>query len=138
MTQKIFVNLPVNDLKRSMRFYEALGAVNNPQFTDETAACMVFSDTIYVMLLTRPRFAQFTDRRIIDATQEVETLIALSAESRDSVHSIVARGLAAGGSEPRPATDHGFMLQRNIADPDGHVWEMFHMDMSAVPPAPQS
>lgn len=131
--KQIFVNLPVTDLTKSMRFYEALGATNNPQFTDETAACMVFSEAIYVMLLTHGKFSQFTDRRIIDADKEAETLIALAVDSRESVHRTMDSALAAGGREPRPPLDYGFMFQRSVADPDGHVWEIFHMDMAAAP-----
>lgn len=137
MTKSIFVNLPVRDLPAAMRFYTALGFANNPQFTDSTAACMVWSDAIYVMLLTHEKFAQFTDRRIVDAHRETELLIALNVESRAEVDALLEKALAAGAREPRPAMDHGFMIQRSFADPDGHVWEIFYMDMAAAAAAMQ-
>lgn len=137
MAKMIFVNLPVRDLKASMRFYDRIGFTNNPQFTDDTAACMVWSDNIFVMLLTHEKFAMFTDRRIVDARNETEVLIALNVDSRADVDAVMEKALAAGALEPRPAVDHGFMIQRSFADPDGHVWEIFFMDMTAAPTAPQ-
>ncbi|MCW2363611.1 putative lactoylglutathione lyase [Sphingobium sp. B1D7B] len=134
MERMIFVNLPVTDLARSMRFYEAIGAVNDPQFTDESAAMMRFSETICVMLLTRERFASFTPRKIPDAHECAQVLLALSEESRASVDAITERAAAAGGTpDPNPLQDHGFMYGRSFADPDGHIWETAWMDMSAVP-----
>ena len=132
MPKLIFVNLPVTDLARAKAFYEAVGAKNNPQFTDDTAACMVFSDTIHVMLLTHRKFAQFTPKRIADAHQVSEVLICVSAESREAVDEMTRRALAAGGREPRPAEDHGFMYSRSFEDPDGHIWEPMWMDMDAA------
>jgi len=131
MSKMIFVNLPVADLDAARAFYEAIGAVNNPQFTDETAACMVFSDTIHVMLLTHDKFAQFTDKKIADAHSTSQVLIAISADSRAGVDEIAGNALAAGGREPREAQDYGFMYSRSFEDPDGHIWEPMFMDMEA-------
>ena len=125
----IFVNLPVHDLKKSMAFYEAIGAKNNPQFTDETAACMVFSEAINVMLLTHGKWAGFTAKPISDAHKSSEVMLALTCESRDAVHALAeAAGKAGGVTDSNPPKDYGFMLNRNIEDPDGHVWEAFWMD----------
>ena len=132
MARKVFVNLPVADLPASMAFYEAIGARNEPTFTDDTAACMVFSDTIYVMLLTHDKFAQFTSKRIVDAHESTEVLVAVSCDGRDEVDDMVERAVAAGGREARPAKDHGFMYERAFEDPDGHVWEPHWMDMAAA------
>jgi predicted lactoylglutathione lyase len=131
MSKMIFVNLPVKDLPAAKAFYEAIGAVNNPQFTDETAACMVFSETIHVMLLTHAKYAQFTDKTIADAHATSQVLIAISADSRDGVDEIAGNALAAGGREPRPAQDYGFMYSRTFEDLDGHTWEPMFMDMEA-------
>ena len=128
----IFVNFPVRDLAASTAFYLALGGTLNPQFSNEQASSIMFSDTIVVMLLTYDHYRQFTQRPIGDARRESQTLIALSAESRDAVNAIVTQGSAAGGrADPNPAQDHGFMFGRSIEDPDGYVWEIIWMDMSA-------
>jgi predicted lactoylglutathione lyase len=133
MTQMIFVNLPVSDLPRSRAFLEALGAVNEPKFTDETAACMTLSESIHVMLLTHDKFSQFTPRPIADAKQASEVLLCLSSESRESVDSTVERAVAAGGTaDPAPKQDYGVMYGRSVADPDGHVWEIMWMDSAAA------
>ncbi len=132
MSKLIFVNLPVADLPAAKAFYEAIGAVNNPQFTDETAACMVFSETIHVMLLTHDKFAQFTPKRIADAHATSEVLICISADSREAVDDITGKALAAGGKEPREAQDHGFMYARSFEDLDGHIWEPMWMDLEAA------
>ena len=133
MSRMIFVNLPVSDLQRSRGFLEALGAVNEPRFTDETAACMTFSDSIHVMLLTHDKFRQFTPRQIADANAESEVLLALSADSRESVDSTIESGVAAGGTaDPAPKQDYGVMYGRSVADPDGHIWEIMWMDASAA------
>jgi predicted lactoylglutathione lyase len=132
MPKLIFVNLPVADLPAAMAFYEAIGATNNPQFTDETAACMVFSETIHVMLLTHDKFRQFTPKRIADAHQASEVLVAISLDSRDAVDEIADRALAAGGRTPRPAEDHGWMYCRSFEDPDGHIWEPVWMNMETA------
>jgi predicted lactoylglutathione lyase len=129
----MFVNLPVADLARSRAFLEALGAVNEPKFTDETAACMKLSDSIFVMILTHAKFTQFTPRPIADATAGSEVILCLSAESRESVDSTVQRAVAAGGSaDPAAKQDYGVMYGRSVADPDGHIWEIMWMDPAAA------
>ena len=135
MTRMIFVNLPVRDLPASMRFYSALGFTNNPQFTDETAACMVWSESIHVMLLTHEKWRFFTDRPIPPATSS-EVMLAITCEDRRAVDAMNAAASANGGkADINPPQDHGFMYNRDLADPDGHVWEATWMDMSAIPPA---
>ena len=133
MSTKMFVNLPVKDLPKSMAFFRRLGFDFNLQFTDEkTAACMVISDQNYAMLLTRAYFQTFTPKTICDATQSSEVLVALSRESRAQVDEIVAQAVAAGGSTYAAAKDHGFMYQHGFQDLDGHIWEVFWMDPAAV------
>jgi len=132
MSKLIFVNLPVADLAAAKAFYEAIGARNNPQFTDDTAACMVLSETIHVMLLTHDKFSQFTPKRIADARQVSEVLICISADSRDEVDEITDKALAAGGREPREKQDYGFMYGRSFEDLDGHIWEPMWMDLEAA------
>lgn len=132
MSTKVFVNLPVTDLQRSMAFYKALGFSFNPQFTDDTAACMVISEHNYAMLLTHPKFAHFISKPIADAKAATGVLVALGLESRAAVDAMVEKALAAGGKEPRPKQDYGFMVQRTIEDPDGHIWEPFWMDPAHV------
>lgn len=134
MAKMIFVNLPVTDLPRSMKFYEAVGFRNNPQFTNDQAAAMQWSEEIAVMLLTHDFWKTFTDRAIPDAHQSAQVFLCLSHDSREEVDAIVARAGAAGGkSEPTPTQDHGFMYGSSFEDPDGHIWENVFMDMSAVP-----
>lgn len=138
MSKMIFVNLPVADLPKSMTFYEALGFTNNPQFTNDQAACMVWSDAIYVMLLTHDFWKTFTDRAIPDAHESAQVFLCLSHDSRESVDAIVAKAGAAGGkAEPTPTQDHGFMYGSSFEDPDGHIWENVYMDMAAVPEHPE-
>jgi uncharacterized protein len=132
MSKLIFVNLPVADLPAARGFYEAIGGVNNPQFTDETAACMVFSEAIHVMLLTHEKFSQFTPKKIADAHATSEVLICISADSREAVDDITEKALAAGGREPRDPQDHGFMYGRSFEDLDGHIWEPMWMDLEAA------
>jgi len=132
---KIFVNLPVRNLEKSKAFFSALGYSLNPQFTDENAACLVISDTIYAMLLTEPFFRTFTSKQIADTRQTTEAILAISLASRDQVDDLLARGLAAGGSEPRACQDQGWMYGRSLTDVDGHLWEFFFMDDAAVPQA---
>jgi uncharacterized protein len=135
MTRMIFVNLPVADLPRAMAFYEALGFTNNPQFSDETAACMVWSEAIQVMLLSHAKWKTFTERPICP-TGSSEVSLALNCESKAEVDQLVEVGGASGGAaDANPPEDHGFMYQRTIADPDGHVWEPFWMDPAAMPPS---
>ena len=139
MPQMIFVNLPVTDLARSIAFYEATGATQNPKFSDESSMCMVFSDTIFVMLLTHQKFAQFTSRPIADAHATVQTLLCRSADSRDQVDSIIAAGAVAGGKgDPNPQQDYGFMYGRSVEDPDGHIWEIMWMDPAAAEQGPDA
>ena len=133
MSRMIFVNLPVGDLQKSRAFLEALGAVNEPRFTDDTAACMTFSDTIHVMILTHDKFRQFTPRPIADANSGSEVLICLSADSRESVDTAVERAEANGGTaDPSPKQDYGVMYGRSVADPDGHIFEIMWMDPAAA------
>ena len=133
MQRMIFVNLPVQDLAKARAFLEALGAVNEPKFTDETAACMTLSDSIFVMLLTHDKFSQFTPRPIADATAGSEVLLCLSCESRESVDSTVQRAVTAGGTaDPAAKQDYGVMYGRSVADPDGHIWELMWMDPAAA------
>lgn len=133
MSRMIFVNLPVADLQRSRAFLEALGAVNEPRFTDETAACMTFSESIHVMVLTHDKFKQFTPRPIADAKAGSEVLLALSADSRERVDSTVERAVTAGGTaDPAAKQDYGVMYSRSVADPDGHIWELVWMDPAAA------
>lgn len=133
MSKMIFVNLPVADLPASMAFYDALGFENNPHFTDDTAACMVWSESIHVMLLTHDKWRSFTQRPIPPATAS-EVMLALSLDSREDVDAMNDTAAAQGGSaDINPVQDLGFMYNRNLADPDGHVWEAFWMDPSAIP-----
>lgn len=133
MTRMIFVNLPVTDLPRSMAFYEALGFANNPQFTDETAACMVWSEAISVMILTHDKWRSFTTRPIC-APDSSEVSLALSLDSRAAVDAMNAAAAANGGTaDINPTEDLGFMYGRDLADPDGHVWGPFWMDQAAYP-----
>lgn len=132
--QMIFVNLPVRDLARSKRFFEALGFAFNPQFTDDTAACMVISETIFAMLLTHEKFGTFTPKKgaICDAKQSTEVLVALSRENRAAVDAIVKKAVAAGGNTFSEPQDHGFMYAHAFQDLDGHVWEVMWMDPATV------
>ncbi|SDD30411.1 VOC family protein [Belnapia rosea] len=133
MSKLIFVNLPVTDLTRAIAFYEAVGARLNPQFTDETAACMVFSETIHAMLLTHDKYRMFTAKPIADAHAASGVLICLSAGSRAEVDDTVGRAAAAGGrADPGQTQDYGFMYGRSFEDPDGHHWEVMWMDMEAA------
>jgi predicted lactoylglutathione lyase len=132
MAPKIFVNLPVSDLKKSMTFFTSLGFAFNAQFTDETAACMVVSDDIFVMLLTKPKFKAFTPKEICDATKSTEVLVCLSAESRQKVDELVRKAVAAGGKTYQEPQDHGFMYGHGFQDLDGHIWELAYMEPSAI------
>jgi predicted lactoylglutathione lyase len=124
----IFVNLPVADLDKSKAFYEALGFTNNPQFTDETAACMVLSETIFVMLLTHDKWRSFTTRPIPPADSS-EVSLAISCDSKEEVNRFADIAGAHGGIvDINPPEDHGFMFQRSLTDPDGHLWEPMWMD----------
>lgn len=139
MAKLIFVNLPVSDVARSTAFYEAVGATRNPQFSNDQAACMVFSDTIHAMLLAHDFYRTFTTKEIADTKRTSAALICISAESRAEVDQVVEQAGRAGGTiDPGPRQDHGFMYGRSFEDPDGHVWEVMWMDPEAAkngPPA---
>ncbi|MFE7772740.1 VOC family protein [Streptomyces sp. NPDC057445] len=132
MNQMIFVNLPVKDLEKSKAFWSKLGYSFNPRFTDENGACLVFSDTIFAMLLTESRFKDFTQKDIADAATSTEVILALSAESREKVDELTDAALASGGSPANETQDHGFMYGRSFQDPDHHIWEVMWMDPKAV------
>lgn len=132
MSTKIFVNLPVKDLPKSMTFFKGLGFSFNQQFTDETAACMVVSGDIFVMLLTEAKFKTFTPKPICDATKSTEVLVCLSCESRPKVDEMVRNAVAGGGSTYNEPQDHGFMYAHGFQDLDGHIWELVFMEPSAV------
>ena len=133
MPKMVFINLPITDLARSTAFYEALGGTRNPKFSDETSACMVFSETIHAMLLTHGKYRNFTARPIADAHATSSALIALTVDSREEVNATIDLAVAAGGqADPNPKQDHGFMFGRSVQDPDGHVWEIFWMDPAAA------
>ncbi|MEP9367306.1 VOC family protein [Xanthobacter sp. VNH20] len=133
MPKLIFVNLPVSDLPRSNAFYEAVGGQKNPQFSDDTATCMVLSETIHVMLLTHDKFRTFCSKPIADAKTNCEVLLCLSADSRDEVDTLIGKAQASGGTaDPTPTQDYGFMYGRSFEDPDGHIWEIMWMDMEAA------
>jgi len=139
MSKLIFINLPVTDLDRSVAFYEAVGATKNPMFSDSTAACMVFSDTIHAMLLTHDKWRTFTDRAIPDAHKSAQVLVCVSADSRDEVDALTAAAGKAGGAlDPTPTQDYGFMYGRSYADPDGHIWEVMWMDPAAAEAGPEA
>ena len=133
MKKQIFINLPVADLRKSMDFYAQIGFTNNPQFTDDTAACMVWSEEIFVMLLTHAKFTQFTKKKIADTKTIASVINSLSVESNEAVNKFMEKALNAGATEPNEAKDYGFMQQRSMEDLDGHLWEVLYMDMSKFP-----
>lgn len=133
MSRKLFVNLPVRELDRSVRFFTALGFSFNAHFTDETATCMIVSESSFVMLLTEEKFRQFTPKQLCDTKQATEVLLCLSAESRAEVDQLVAKAVAAGGSLYKEPIDFGFMYGHSFQDPDGHQWEVMFMEPEAVP-----
>jgi predicted lactoylglutathione lyase len=133
MPHAIYVNLPVASLQRSMEFFKGLGFSFNPRFTNEQAAALVISDSIYAMLHTHESFLRFTRKDIADAKKTTEVLLALQVESRARVEELMGKALAMGGKEARDAEDHGFMYGRAFEDPDGHIWELFWMNESEVP-----
>jgi predicted lactoylglutathione lyase len=138
MTTSIFVNLPTTDIERSKNFYTALGFSINPMFTDENAACVVLDDNIYFMVLTREYLGTFTDKQIIDPKTHAQTSIAFTRDSRDEVDAVLAKGLAAGGTEPREAQDLGFMYSRDLEDPDGNILGFLFMEPAAVEKGPDA
>jgi len=134
MSKQIFVNLPVRDLNKATAFYTAIGATKNPQFSDDTASCMVLSESIFVMLLTHAKWATFTSKPIVNAHRESEVMLALSAENRQAVDKITdAAGANGGKADVNPKQDHGFMYGRSFEDVDGHIWECMFVDMSQIP-----
>ncbi|WP_336829412.1 VOC family protein [Sphingobacterium multivorum] len=135
MMKQIFINLAVADVNKSMDFYTQLGFTNNPQFSDEQGKCMVWSEHIFVMLLSPDKFKTFTEKSLADTKKQIAGLFSLAVSGLDRVNEIVDKGLKAGGIEPTPMKDYGFMQQRSIEDFDGHTWEIFYMDMSKFPTA---
>jgi predicted lactoylglutathione lyase len=132
MASKIFVNLPVENLNKSIEFFTKLGFSFNQQFTDETATCMIVTDDIFVMLLTEPKFKTFTPKEICDTKKYTEVLVALSLENRAQVDEMVRKAVAAGGATYNEPQDHGFMYAHGFQDLDGHIWEVFFMEPSAI------
>jgi len=133
MMEQVFINLAVADVNKSMDFYTQLGFKNNPQFSDDEGKCMVWSDHIFVMILSPRKFQTFTGKPLADTKKQIAGLFALSVASVERVNEIVENGLRAGGIEPMPMKDYGFMQQRYIEDFDGHIWEIFYMDRSKLP-----
>jgi len=132
MVKQIFVNLPVKNLNKTIKFFTKLGFKFNPQFTDKNATCMIVADDIFVMLLVEKFFKTFTNKEVSDAKKSTEVLIALSIESRAKVDKMIKLALDAGGKEPRKSQDHGWMYGRSFEDLDGHIWEIFFMDEKAL------
>jgi len=135
MKSQVFINLAVKDVNRSLAFYNQLGFTNNPTFSDDTTKCMIWSENVFVMIMTHEKFAGFANKPVADTKNFAAALFALSVESLDKVNEIVDKGVAAGGTEPVPFVDYGFMQKRDIEDFDGHTWEIFYMDMSKFPAA---
>jgi predicted lactoylglutathione lyase len=136
MTKQIFINLPVRDLAQATAFYGAIGAEQNPQFSDDSSACMVLSEAIFVMLMTHEKWATFTSKPIADARQQSEAMFALSADSRAAIDAMLeAVGAHGGAPDVNPKQDLGFMYNRSFQDPDGHIWEAVFMDMTQMPTA---
>ena len=133
MATKIFVNLAVKDLQKSIEFFTHLGFTFNPQFTDESATCMIIGENIYAMLLVESRFKDFTKKELCDATKSTEVLIAIDADSRESVDELVRKAVEAGGSVYADKMDYGWMYGHSFADLDGHQWEVMYMDEAAMP-----
>jgi len=133
MANQIFINLAVKDLQKSMNFYAALGFSNNPQFSDDTGKCMVWSENIFVMIMTHEKFTTFATKPIADTKSNLAGLFSLSVDSINEVNNILTNGLNSGGTEPHEMRDYGFMQQRTIEDPDGHTWEIFYMDITKFP-----
>lgn len=133
MAKQIFINLAVKDLAKSMDFYTALGFSNNPQFSDDSGKCMVWSESIFVMIMTHEKFASFATKPIADTKNALAGLFSLSLDSVEEMNKTMESGLKAGGVEPHEVRDYGFMQQRTIEDFDGHTWELFFMDVSKFP-----
>lgn len=137
VVKQIFVNLPVKDLQRSIDFFTGLGFRFNPQFTDDKAACMVISETIYAMLIVESFFKTFTTKKLSDASKSTEVLNALSFESRAEVDGMADKALKSGGAPNTQTQDHGWMYGRSFQDPDGHIWELLYMDESLLAQPPR-
>ena len=135
MQSQVFINLAVTDLEKSVGLYTQMGFTINPQFSDDSAKCLVWSENIFVMIMSKERFKSFATKPLADTKNNLAGLFALSVESLDKMNVIVDKAIAAGGIEPKPMQDHGFMQLRNIEDFDGHTWEIFYMDMSKFPQA---
>lgn len=132
MKTKIFVNLPIKDLNKSVTFFTKLGFSFNPQFTDENATCMIIGEDIFIMLLVEKFFKSFTKKDVCDTSKNTEAIVALSVESREKVDQMIEKAIDAGGSEPREKQDQGWMYGRSFEDIDGHLWEVFFMEESAI------
>lgn len=135
MRTQLFINVAVTNLEKSYKFYTQMGFTNNPMFSDETAKCMVFSEEIFLMIMTHEKFKTFATKPIADTKNTLAGLFSLSVENLERVHEIANNAVAAGGIEPVPFKDYGFMQQRTIEDFDGHTWEIFYMDTSKFPTA---
>ena len=135
MVKQIFVNMAVKDLKKSIVFFEKLGFSFDPKFTDDNAGCLIIGKNIYAMLLVEKFFKSFTNKEICDATKSTEVLIAVDVETRARVNELVEKAVDAGGSIYKEPQDYGWMYQHSFADLDGHQWEVFYMDESAMPKA---
>lgn len=133
MAKQVFINLAVKDLAKAEAFYSALGFSNNPQFSDDTGKCMVWSDSIYVMILNHEKFLSFTNKPLADTKTSIAGIYTISVSSVEEMNKIIESGLGAGGIEPNEIRDYGFMQQRTIEDPDGNTWEFFYMDESKFP-----
>ena len=133
MSKQIFINLAVQDLQKSMDFYAALGFTNNPQFSDDSGKCMVWSENIFVMLLSHEKFSTYATKPIADTKNALAALYSLSLGSAEEMNTLMDKGLQAGGIEPSEMKDYGFMQQRTLEDFDGHTWELFYMDISKFP-----
>jgi uncharacterized protein len=132
VTTKIFVNLPANDLNKTIEFFTKLGFKFNPQFTDENATCMIVGEDIFVMLLVEKFFKTFTKKEICDTSKNTEVIVALSVEGREKVDQMINKAIEAGGKESREPQDHGWMYGRSFEDINGHIWEIIYMDESAL------
>ena len=132
--RRLYVNVAVDDLERSVAFFTTLGFSFEPRFTDETATCMIVGEDAFVMLVTKAKFSEFTKKPIVDASHQTEVLLAISAASREGVDELSEAALASGGSAANDPIDHGFMYSRSFQDPDGHVWEVVWMDEAAAEP----
>ena len=133
MAKQIFLNLSVKDLQKTIHFFTTLGFTFNPQFTDKNATCMIIGENIFAMLLVEPFFKTFIKKEICDAKINTEVILGITAESRMEVDEILQKALKAGGREPREVQDHGWMYGRSFEDLDGHIWEVFYMDLRKMP-----